>query len=650
MSFEVGPSSNSKKYSITIKIEDCANLIWKDSPVIRECLKYCERYNFFDTTSMELLKAKLASGNLISSFEKQTVSGITKATIIPQSTGRTTTAGKIGLEGVAVDKDDDILVVFKNDIETFVILVNHQCIDGSFAMLQSRALADAIFLGEPGDKMDRSMFLQYCTTLKKKFNLVKMCRHAHIIPTSLPAEQCGLTFNSEVPLPPFTDQAIDWSPETRARVEGAAGVNRAADELAAMLAQLIQPAGSNAFQLERAGEDAFVQEAINNNANVVCAWSYQVDSDGDMLFTLLSSTRPAVVYIICVKIKDKESFTWTESRAVKDVFELCERCNRISVAIFKGEWATKLGEKGHIDHVELRVQDDKQVMFVICKPARRTTTMGRIKDQQVGMNENSQFVVKFSTDAEEFRFLIDHSMRENSYSSTEGRSLGNCIYFSEPGDKMDERIFLQYCAKLKVKYKKVAVHRRGPHKLIAHITPTQLSESAWGGAAGNAGDVLIPPLEDNPQEWSAATQARINAAIAGGVHRSVTCDGCGILAFGGLRYNCLQCHDYDLCGSCHAGKVVSKGHKLQHPMRVIEPPDGGGGGGAGVQAPIGIPIVGGVHRTVTCDGCGKRAFGGLRYNCLQCHNYDLCGSGHADKVVSKGHTLQHSMRAIEPPG
>ena len=67
-------------------------------------------------------------------------------------------------------------------------------------------------------------------------------------------------------------------------------------------------------------------------------------------------------------------------------------------------------------------------------------------------------------------------------------------------------------------------------------------------------------------------------------HAGVTCDGCGITSFTGLRHTCFillfiwlrnrctVCYDYDLCDSCKRSHVETKEHEASHPMDSISAP------------------------------------------------------------------------------
>jgi len=52
-----------------------------------------------------------------------------------------------------------------------------------------------------------------------------------------------------------------------------------------------------------------------------------------------------------------------------------------------------------------------------------------------------------------------------------------------------------------------------------------------------------------------------------------------------------------------------------------------------------------IHRGVSCDGCGKSEFSGIRYKCSVCPDYDLCEICEAKKV----HGTNHPMTKISTP-
>ena len=54
-------------------------------------------------------------------------------------------------------------------------------------------------------------------------------------------------------------------------------------------------------------------------------------------------------------------------------------------------------------------------------------------------------------------------------------------------------------------------------------------------------------------------------------YSGVSCDACGKGGFGGKRYKCLICYDFDLCSECYdAGREGGNGqHEVSHPMQCI---------------------------------------------------------------------------------
>eukprot|EP01096_Ripella_sp_DP13-Kostka_P017672 TRINITY_DN913_c0_g1_i1.p1 TRINITY_DN913_c0_g1~~TRINITY_DN913_c0_g1_i1.p1 ORF type:complete len:234 (+),score=71.73 TRINITY_DN913_c0_g1_i1:89-790(+) len=49
-------------------------------------------------------------------------------------------------------------------------------------------------------------------------------------------------------------------------------------------------------------------------------------------------------------------------------------------------------------------------------------------------------------------------------------------------------------------------------------------------------------------------------------HVHFTCDGCGIQSFPGVRFNCTECPNYDLCSSCYKMGRETNSHSSGHRM------------------------------------------------------------------------------------
>ena len=79
---------------------------------------------------------------------------------------------------------------------------------------------------------------------------------------------------------------------------------------------------------------------------------------------------------------------------------------------------------------------------------------------------------------------------------------------------------------------------------------------------GSSGPVA--PAAASPPSPEPAVGARV-------VHRTITCDGCGMSPLEGTRYKCMNCADYDLCEQCER-RGVHEQHvflKLKQPLQIV---------------------------------------------------------------------------------
>eukprot|EP00164_Ancoracysta_twista_P018329 GFYU01031672.1.p1 GENE.GFYU01031672.1~~GFYU01031672.1.p1 ORF type:complete len:259 (-),score=42.58 GFYU01031672.1:107-883(-) len=56
-----------------------------------------------------------------------------------------------------------------------------------------------------------------------------------------------------------------------------------------------------------------------------------------------------------------------------------------------------------------------------------------------------------------------------------------------------------------------------------------------------------------------------------------------------------------------------------------------------------------VHEGVTCDGCGRTNFSGVRHKCLLCYDFDLCQPCTMTGITTRTHNASHPMQAIVSP-
>jgi len=127
-----------------------------------------------------------------------------------------------------------------------------------------------------------------------------------------------------------------------------------------------------------------------------------------------------------------------------------------------------------------------------------------------------------------------------------------------------------------------------------------------------------------------------------GRHEGVTCDGCGIANFPGLRHKCLICFDYDLCHSCALNGISTKEHISNHPLQTIVAPS--------LSNDFDLPpfnsgssfrsSLNGTSNLIGQNLLDQLSFG-LNYTCPYCSQPDLTEFGLYEHVFSK-HSEQNT--------
>lgn len=122
-------------------------------------------------------------------------------------------------------------------------------------------------------------------------------------------------------------------------------------------------------------------------------------------------------------------------------------------------------------------------------------------------------------------------------------------------------------------------------------------------------------------------------------HEYYECNGCRTKPIWGIRFNCMNCHDLDLCENCYDLQKVPDSHKeshtREHMFESIETPHLAGGLS--------------IHKHF-CSGCQAYPIVGYRFACKQCPKLSLCQKCYFLKKEPKAHSYQlHEMELFTDP-
>eukprot|EP00003_Mantamonas_plastica_P025215 TRINITY_DN488_c0_g1_i2.p1 TRINITY_DN488_c0_g1~~TRINITY_DN488_c0_g1_i2.p1 ORF type:complete len:468 (+),score=167.98 TRINITY_DN488_c0_g1_i2:1130-2533(+) len=153
-----------------------------------------------------------------------------------------------------------------------------------------------------------------------------------------------------------------------------------------------------------------------------------------------------------------------------------------------------------------------------------------------------------------------------------------------------------------------------------------------------------PLFEYQPSQQKSSTSASASASSSAGeeIHYRVSCNGCGANPITGIRYKCNECHDYDLCETCEGNQVSTQSHSVNHSMLKMRKSQFGNPNEQFAKAQV-------VHQGITCDSCGVGPIVGTRYNCKECHDFDLCESCESAGVEPLNHRNTHLMLRMNQP-
>ena len=343
----------------------------------------------------------------------------------------------------------------------------------------------------------------------------------------------------------------------RARNQNDQGINEKLWDLPTLKSPLVA---------ERKAEEDSIGAYIAASLDVVARIAYTFDDDGDFFVVMSAANNINFQYIVCVKVADKENLSWSESRAIETIVRFGTRgLAELSMGVFM-DWMESLSKLFPGGNVRIQdIENDKAVLHIVPEPAAKAYGPGRISKLQI--NSGNYFTFTFSTDMNKYCIAVHHEVVEMSFSAQQTKAFSDICKLSEPGEKMDDSIFLKHCARLKSKYNLIRV-QRNENVLTVVLAPTS---SVKSNKVFN-GDIPLPDVTQGPLEWSPETARRAAAAADDVIHEGINCDGCGRRNFSGIRYKCKSCYDYDLCSLCYGNSVTTKSHQTNHPVDVIPIP------------------------------------------------------------------------------
>ena len=563
--------------SPSIKLYMCVRLKNKDDfsraeiTAIRTCIRFGER----GTSASKEAFVREWYPKLRDNFDNvslQNEKPNQKAIIIsPKASDRVDSLGRIKTVKMYV-QGSDWIVVFKTDLSlNYAVSILHKLVGDSYSVHQGKAFSEVLAFAMVGEKMDESIFLQQCSRLKQKFNLVRVSQQsnvlvAHITPTTLSEEDSGVLFTSRIPLPAVTVGDIDWSPSAKQRISTSGSVHKHVtcdvcgvrdfagirykclecidydlcpscfhasktsknhrkthsvrpieaplaaqpdQNIADLGALLAQLLNVDPLELERNREEEVMKNCFEDKKEVVGSVVYLIDSDGDFTMVLTCASEPRMQMILCVKIADKKNLSWQEVRAIVQCLTVGERGTAMSVATFIG-LEEKLRSK--VEKVWLQQsQSQSNRIVLVLKPAKVESSFsaGKIVRSYIEKDGDGDFAVHFENDMEQFTIVVKHVGKYNSFGKIEENALRDAISLSEPGDKMDPSMFKKYCSRLKRKYHLVKVTEVNKSKLAAFIVPTLLPQEKLGDMVKRMEGIPLPPASDSKIDWFPETMERI---------------------------------------------------------------------------------------------------------------------------------------------
>ena len=178
------------------------------------------------------------------------------------------------------------------------------------------------------------------------------------------------------------------------------------------------------------------------------------------------------------------------------------------------------------------------------------------------------------------------------------------------------------------------------------------------------GDYVCPAAQNSTLEVLDHSVASLLSKIDRVIHKDIVCDNCDDnKSIVGVRFKCLDCLNFDLCGACEAKGVELLNHKNTHTMNKYVLPRDAWLRGVPDLSKYEYMLLGGEkpekqpsraseeHPGILCDLCDNNKYiKGVRHKCMVCANFDLCDMCAEKDVELFDHKKWHAMARIVHPG
>jgi hypothetical protein len=703
------------KYKIIIVLDDPLDISWKETRCIRDAVKFCLRGNTFNKSSFESWKEKAeqfgfttiekCDDSISFTIRVNRVNSQFNAGFIQKMRIYRDDNEDIRVAFHTDNEKYDVLTTHVVEKDSYSLLQTSCFADVVSIAEPGDKMDDSIFLQYAAQL--KSKF--NCVSVSGESGDLFM----QVIPMHHTPQQCGMDLKCPIALPEVKAGPVCWSEKTKARIEKLKATSchmgivcdgcgktdgdftgrryhcedcsdfdlccecfeadvETLDHLSShsmkpidapqqspskqqgaadlVIELLVQAAldSLSPLQKERLAEERVVANAqLPDGSSVVVKWLYGIDSQNNFKMDI-ETRQPKLVITLVAILKDHRSISADEARVIQVFLKIAERGTPLKLNHVR---QTEQFLKEKFEKVNLAVRGSTIMLVVEAGGARDDIGPGRVKQLRIAMDSDNDLGVAFFTDVEQYAVLINHRGGGGSYSMKQGTALGDVLKICEPGMKMDNSMFLFFCAQLRCKYNLLKTINHGGI-MAAYIIPTSLTVSAAGVDMTGESDIPLPAVKEGTTDWSDSTRERVKnleaeARRGRNGRTGVTCNACQC-EISGKYFQCAECIDYFLCSSCFNNGRTSGAHLSSHAIRVVSPLGQGSDETKTADRDRKNPATKKCHLNIVCSGCGVKNFTSRRHKCLECDEFNLCQTCFNEDAEKDNHFSTHDVAFMAP--